>query len=49
MDIDKCCGYCKYHIYEKESQGWVCCNDQSEYLADWTEFNDRCEEFEKRE
>lgn len=44
----KCCGNCKYHQYEDISQGWVCCNKDSEYIADWTDYTDYCEEWESR-
>lgn len=40
-------GNCKYHQYEKESKEWVCCNGESEDCADWTEYNDTCEDFEE--
>lgn len=42
----KCCGNCQYHEYEDISQGFVCGNDKSEYVADWTEYNHCCEEWE---
>ena len=45
----KCCGTCRYHEHENISDGWVCVNDESEYLADWTEYNDSCEEWTERE
>lgn len=45
----KCCGNCKYHKYENISQGYVCVNDTSEFVADWTEYNDYCDEWEERE
>lgn len=43
------CGTCKYHEHENIDDGWVCVNDKSEYFADWTEYNDTCEEWEGRE
>ena len=46
---DEICGTCKYHKYEDISQGWVCTNSDSEYLADWTEYNDTCEEYTDKE
>ena len=46
--MDECCGNCKYHQYEDISQGWVCCNKYSEYIADWTDYTDCCEEWESR-
>lgn len=44
--MSECCGNCKYHQYEDISQGWVCCNQDSEYVADWTDYTDSCEEWE---
>ena len=41
-------GNCKYHKYEDISQGWICCNKDSEYIADWTDYTDCCEEWESR-
>lgn len=46
--MDKCCGTCKYHLFEKVSFGFVCVNGDSEYCADWTDYNDSCEEWEER-
>lgn len=43
------CGNCKYHQYENASQGWVCCNADSDYVADWTEYDFCCGEWEERE
>lgn len=43
------CGNCKYHQYENVSQGWVCCNPDSDYVADWTEYDFCCGEWEERE
>ncbi len=48
MIDDKCCGTCKYHHHENIDDGWVCVNDRSEYCADWTEYEDFCEEYEER-
>lgn len=47
--MDECCGNCKYHQHEDISQGWVCCNQDSEYVADWTDYTDCCEEWESRD
>lgn len=47
--MNEVCGTCKYHKYEQESQGWVCVNSNSEYLADWTEYSDTCDEWEEKE
>lgn len=43
------CGTCKYHEYEHVSDGWVCVNDDSEYVADWTDFNHTCPDWEEIE
>ena len=47
--MEECCGTCKYHRYDISSGDWVCCNGDSENVADWTEYNDVCEEWEGRE
>ena len=43
------CKDCKYHIFEEIDKGYVCCNDQSEHIADWTEDDDTCEYFTPKE
>lgn len=40
--MDKCCGTCKWHQHDKETDDRVCRNDMSENYADWTGCNDRC-------
>ena len=48
---DKCCGTCKYkYIIRKDScyMNNVCFNDKSEHCADWIEYNDSCEEWERK-
>lgn len=42
------CGNCKWHRYENDSQGWVCCNTDSEYVADWTDYKHTCDQWEGR-
>ena len=46
--MEKCCGTCEYHEYENLLQEWVCVNDKSEYVADWTYWTHCCEEWEAR-
>ena len=46
---EKCCGTCIYHKYEDISKGWLCTNPDSEYIADWTECEDSCENWEAGE
>ena len=48
MAIPKICGECKYHVHEDHSDGWVCANANSDYHADWTDYNDTCEEWHYR-
>lgn len=40
------CGTCRWHKHEDISDGWVCVNDQSDYCADWTDYDDTCDEWE---
>ena len=42
-----CCGNCKHHVFEDVDLG-LCCNDESDHLADWTEYDDCCECWEGR-
>ncbi len=44
--MNGCCGTCKYGHYD-EMQGYVCVNDESEYVADFVEFEHWCEEHER--
>lgn len=43
----KCCGTCKYGLYDR-TQGYVCVNDESEYVADFVEYNHSCESWEEK-
>ena len=47
--MKECCGNCKWHQYDDKYDDWLCCNSDSEYVADWTEYSDWCEEYEERE
>lgn len=49
MSNNKCCGTCKYHHHENIDDGFVCANVDSEYVAEWTEYDDWCEEWEGRD
>ena len=49
MNCDnQCCGNCRYGSYD-EMQGYVCVNDESEYVADFVEYGHSCEEWEEKE
>ena len=41
------CGTCYWH--KREGDEWVCVNKNSDYCADYTEYDDTCEEWEERE
>lgn len=46
---DKCCGTCKYHKPDDDfPEDWICCNDKSENVADWTDFEDVCDQYEEK-
>ena len=45
-DEKRCCGTCIWHKQESIDSGYVCVNDRSDYLSDWTEYEDCCEEWE---
>lgn len=45
--MEKECRTCKHHIYEDYTQGYVCCNDKSEHVADWTNDDFGCDEHEE--
>lgn len=45
---DGFCGAYKWHQYDEYGKDWVCANGDSEYAADFTVYNDCCEEFEER-
>ena len=44
--MERCCGTCKWHLYENIDEGFVCTNIDSEYCADWTDYADSCEDWE---
>ena len=43
----ECCGTCEYGSYDS-IQGYVCVNDESEYVADFVEYRHSCEQYEPR-
>ena len=49
METERCCYNCKYHEFEDIDNGWVCVNDESEFVADWTEPTFGCPEWEERD
>ena len=43
----KRCANCRYVEYDK-TQGYVCCNDSSEYVADFVEYNFCCADYAEK-
>lgn len=43
----KRCANCRYGEYDK-TQGYVCCNDSSEYVADFVKYNFCCVDYEEK-
>ena len=46
--MERNCGSCKYGHYDDE-EGYMCANSDSEYVADYVEFEHWCEDFEEKE
>ena len=45
-----CCGTCKYHLRDDyHPEDFVCCNPDSEYCSDYTEYQDSCDDYEEKE
>ncbi|WP_373829783.1 hypothetical protein [Bacteroides heparinolyticus] len=45
----QCCGTCKWHEYDKAGKDWVCVNDVSENVAEFTSYEDSCDEWEGKD
>ena len=43
----QCCGTCEYGSYDKVD-GYVCVNNESEYVADFTEYDHTCDCWERK-
>lgn len=42
------CGECR-HQYPADTKGnWCCCNEDSDYYTEYTEYTDTCDCFEQR-
>jgi len=44
----KLCGNCHWHQHDFDYHEWTCANRDSENYADFTEFNYKCECWDKR-
>lgn len=51
MGKEKCCGTCSYHYHDKDmlEDDFCCVNPDSEYVTDYTLYDDVCDEWEERE
>lgn len=51
MTEGKCCGTCRFHRYDKYFDDWACENLNSDYFADFTEYDEGffCEFYEERD
>lgn len=50
--MSRCCGNCKFNKRSKDEHGnteFICTNEESEYYAVPTDYNDWCDEFEEKE
>lgn len=46
-DCKQCCGTCRYGSYDK-TDGYICVNSDSEYVADFVEYKHVCDEWESK-
>lgn len=44
--MDKRCQNCRYYEHEEIDDGFVCVNDESEYVADWVDEEFVCIDWE---
>ncbi|MBR3646212.1 MAG: hypothetical protein IKN54_07310 [Lachnospiraceae bacterium] len=49
--VEKVCGECKWCHKEQVGEDWdmICVNGDSDYCADFVEWNHSCEEFEEKD
>lgn len=48
MEKIRCCGNCEYADYD-DVDGYVCSNEESEYLSDFVEYDFCCAEHEQNQ
>lgn len=50
MESEKeCCFNCFWHKFDSKENGYMCTNPESDACGDYTERNDLCMDFERRE
>lgn len=47
-ECKQCCGTCEYGSYD-ETDGYMCVNSESEYVADYTEYAHSCDAWKHKE
>lgn len=48
FDEKQCCGTCAYNCHESASDNFFCGNQEGEYYAEYTEYDDCCEDWWKK-
>ena len=48
MSEVKCCGKCRYHVFDDEEDDWFCDCPMADAFLSWTGYEDCCEDFEAR-
>jgi hypothetical protein len=48
VERKECCGTCEYGTYDK-TNGYVCVNDESDYVADFVEYDHSCDFWEQKQ
>lgn len=47
--MKECCGTCKWHIKDEDfDDDYYCCNGDSQYCSDWTDYLHYCYEYDER-
>ena len=49
MNEVKCCGNCRYHLFDEDQDDWECRNIAADAYLSWTGYGDCCEDFEQRD
>lgn len=47
QNCNKCCGTCEHASYD-ENDGYMCVSTESEYTADYTEYEHTCDCWEQK-
>lgn len=47
MANNECCGTCEYGYYDKVN-GYICVHPDSDYAADFVEYEHCCDEYEEK-